>query len=429
VRSGRPTLSGAVETLDSEDGLFRLHFTREGEDAPGGDEGEDGLPLMVGRVFDGLQLGTLTFEERGYRSVNLDEGEEGSDAIDVYITQLNSNGYANEVQRSDGEASCYIRIESDLGSMGGKIVESVTIHELHHCVQFAYTTDSHAFMYESTATYEQYLALMDESLVLALNVLYIQRLAEPERKLNNKQGRYPYAGFLFMKFWSEYLGPESGRVPALWEQLAQTPQWEEALWLASDSMWGLAFDKVFLDFARYNAFACSRDDGQHYVADSLGCTADMEVPYQSLAEATGSVSVDLEKTRYSASYARWQTATKGMLPELTCSAPSDPDAKLRVLLAQLDGDGQLLDYDTLLVKEEAVLTLSLPNGKRGSTLAVFASVGAEPLSSTCTLREREPMVPECGCAVGGSEKLSGWMRLVLCCLVASSLLTRRLSGV
>ena len=403
VRSGRPTLSGEVETVDSDDGLFRLHFTRQGEDAPGGDEGEDGLPVMVGRIFDGLQFGDLAFQERGYQSFYLDEGAEGSDAIDVYITQLDSNGYANAVTRSDGETSCYIRIDPDLGSMGGKIVQSVAIHELHHCVQFGYTDNSHAFMYEATATYEQYLALMDESLELALNVLYIRRLAEPGQKLNSKQGRYHYAGFLFMKFWSEYGGFDAGRVPALWEQLSQTPQWEEALWAASQRLWGLPFDKIFLEYARYNAFACSRDDGQHYLADSLACSADVQVPYEALPGPAGSVAVLLENTRYSASYARWQSATKGKLSQLSCSAPDDPDGKLRVLLAQLDSEERLLDYDTMVVKEGKVLRLPMPNSQQGSMLAVFASVGAGPVSSTCTLSESEPVVQQCGCAQGGKH--------------------------
>ena len=411
--STRPSLSGEAEAVDSDDGRFRVHFTRDGTDTPGGTEGVDGVPEMVWRVLDGLEHGRETFLERGFRPVHPDAGEEGSDAVDVYITHLDSNGYATAVDGVDGETSCYIRINPVLGWVSGEVVESVAIHELHHCVQFAYTTNTHAFMYEATATFEQYRALSDETLAVALDILYVTRLTEPERKLHNTEGRYHYAGFLFLKFWSEYQGEDLARIPALWEQLALTPAWDEALDAAAQTTWGLSLDEVFVDFARFNAFACSRDDGQHYLPDSLGCGADVEVPHTSFEEPTGSASVSLENARYSASYARWEMATEGMLTEMTCAVPSDPEGDLRVLLAHLDGDGELAAFESMRVEPGAVLSLGVPNGAGGSTLAVFASVGEGPVTSTCTLDERDPEEKAgCGCTIG-SERTMGWWLLPL----------------
>jgi len=408
--SARPTLSGAAEVVDSDDGRFRVHFTRDGDDVPGGVDGADGVPEMVDRVLDGLEIGRQTFLERGYRTAHPDAGEEGSDAIDVYITEIDSNGYATPVDGAADETSCYIRINPDLGTVGGEIVESVAIHELHHCVQFAYTTDTHAFMYEATATFEQYRALEDETLALALDVLYVERLSEPERMLNNTEGRYHYAGFLFMKFWTEYSGLDLDRIPDLWEQLALTPAWDEALDAAAESTWETSLDEVFLQFARFNAFACSRDDGQHYLPDSLECGLDIEVPFTSLEDPTQTASVSLENTPYSASYARWERATKGKLTSMTCAVPSDPDGDLRVLLAHLDADGALVESESMQIEAGAVVTLHEPNGADGSTLAVFASVGEGPVTSTCTLREREPEEKEaCGCAVGTSRTMGWWL--------------------
>jgi hypothetical protein len=368
---------------------------------------------MVWRVLDGLELGRETFLERGFRSANPDAGEAGSDAIDVYISELDSNGYANVADGTDGEASCYIRINPDLGALGFEVVESVAIHELHHCVQFAYTTDTHAFMYEATATFEQYRALSNETLALALDVLYLTRLSDPEQSLNHTEGRYHYAGFLFLKFWSEYQGADLDRIPALWEQLARTPAWDEALDAAAQTTWGLSLDEVFVDFARFNAFACSRNDGQHYLPGSLECGADLEVPHTLTEESTGSVPVSMENTGYSASYARWEMATEGMLTEMSCTVPSDPEADLRVLLAHLDGDGALETFESMWVEPGARVRLGVPNGAGGSTLAVFASVGEGPAGSICTLDEREP-TDKAGCSYAtGSSRTMGWWLLPL----------------
>jgi len=369
---------------------------------------------MVWRVLDGLEHGRETFLERGFRSAHPDAGEEGSDAIDVYISQLDSNGFASVADGADGETSCYIRINPDLGALGGEVVESVAIHELHHCVQFAYTTDTHAFMYEATATFEQYRALSNETLALAVSILYLTRLSEPEQGLNHTQGRYHYAGFVFLKFWSEYKGADLDRIPALWEQLALTPAWDEALDAAAQSNWGLTLDEVFVDYARFNAFACSRDDGQHYLPDFLACNADVEVPHTLIEASTGSASVSLDNTPYAASYARWEMATEGMLTEITCTVPSDPEGDLRVLLAHLDGDGALETFESMWVEPGAGVRLGVPNGAGGSTLAVFASVGEGPVTSTCTLDEQEPEDKAgCSCAARPATGISAiWLCLV-----------------
>ena len=409
-RAGRPDLSGETFTVDSDDGRFRVHYTLEGDDKPGGDMDEHGVPEMVARTLDGVQIGAEAFAKRGYLSFEQDDGTGGSDALDIYLKQVSANGFANAAPGPGEASSCYFRLDPDLGSLGGQMVESVAAHELHHCVQFAYTTDSHSFMYESGATYEQYLALMDEGLELAVNVLYVERLSEPERRLSDHDGRFPYAGFLFMKFWSEYGTPDEGRVPALWQRLSQEPQWEDALRSESRRIWDAHFDEVFLDFARYNAFACSRDDGQHYDAESLACSANIEVPYEAVTSATGSVAVELEEPRYTAAYARWEDATEGMLTQLTCSAPVDPNGEMRVILAHLDAAGALAEHQSLLVEEQgSTMTLSNPNGAGGESLAVFASTGEGPVSADCFLSEVEPEPEGCGCSASTTAGLGLWM--------------------
>ena len=165
----------------------------------------------------------------------------------MYLKEIDANGYANAIEGLDGADSCFIRIDTGLGSTGGKILESVAIHELHHCVQYAYTTETDAFMYEATATFEQYLSTEDDALDIALNVLYVERLEHPEYALATTKGRYHYAGLLFLKFLAEFSSQDLGRLPALWVALEQDSDWEDALWRESRRVWDRSFDEIFLD--------------------------------------------------------------------------------------------------------------------------------------------------------------------------------------
>jgi hypothetical protein len=406
-RAGRPTLSGPVETVDSSNGRFRVHYTLEGEDTPDGDKDEFGVPLMVERVLSGLSTGEEAFAKRGYRGVNLDDGAEGSDAIDVYLKHIDANGYANAVRAESGtKESCYIRVNSELGDMGGQLVESVTLHELQHCVQYAYTTSADTWLYESGATFEQYRAIYDDGLELALAVLFVDRLTAPERPLNNSDGRYHYAGFLFMKFWEEYLGADPGRVPALWEALSFDPNWRDSLRSESQRLWQQPFDEVFVEYARFNGFACAREDGNHYSDTLLPCIADVSVPVELVEGGAGTVSVSLSQTEFTASYAQWAEVSEGKTGVLTCSAPNDSDGELRVQLMGLDSEGRMMDRTGGRVGDSGEsFSLTLPMETGGSYFGVFASTGTGPVSATCVLDEAEVEQDKQGCSCSKSPML------------------------
>ena len=398
LRASRPNLSGPVEQLDVMDGEFLIHYTMEGRDKPEGGVDEEGVPRMAHRVADALEEGRLFFGQRGYRTANLDDGQGGSTAIDVYLKEIDANGYANAIEGLDGADSCFIRIDTGLGSTGGKILESVAIHELHHCVQYAYTTETDAFMYEATATFEQYLSTEDDALDIALNVLYVERLEHPEYALATAKGRYHYAGLLFLKFLAEFSSPDLGRLPALWVALEQDSDWEDALWRESRRVWDRSFDEIFLEYSVFNAFACARDDGAHYDSGYLPCTANVEVPYTEMGQGERTLTVSLTEPRYSAGYARWIDPTVGLVPELICSAPSLPTAELRVAWHQLNASGHIVSAQSALISESGTrLVVDTPTPEGGSLLATFVSTGEEAVSATCVLEELEPEKSGCGC--------------------------------
>lgn len=418
----RPSLSGPELTVDSADGRFRVHYTEEGGDAPsGGDSDGDGLPDAVQQVLDGLALGVEVFEEKGYRELVPDTGAGGSEAIDIYVRDINANGYAYALlgQGPEGGASCFMEVDGGLASTPGPLVESVVVHELHHCVQYRYTTVTQTWMYESTATYEQYIHVTDAALDLALGVLYAVRLGTPDLPIDETGDRYEYAGFLVMKFWEEFAGGDPDRVPALWERLAEEPDWEAAMEAEALEQFDLDLGDSFLEHATWNGFACARDDGGHYDAEVLGCAGlDITVPIEPF---TDGFTAQLELGPYTASYHEASADDDDRPVALTCTASEDTDA--RVKLVVLDADGNALEQPGAAVGTEPVTLPTVgPTDPDGAILVVVANVGHDPAEVDCTLDRTDlPQAPEGGCGCDNTGSLP--MALALSPVVA--LLRRR----
>ncbi len=374
-----------------EDG-YAVHY----DDPAGGDANGDGIPDMVDRVLDGLRGGEEAFREAGYREVEPDEGRGGTEEIDVYLVHLDSNGQASSVALGGPHYSCYIEVEEDLGGIGGLTVESVAAHELHHCVQYAYARNS-GWLHEASATLEQYRTFSDDGLVLAVGLLWMERLAGADLPLNSRLGRFDYAGFVFLYFWEEYGGSQT----ELWEALRVTDSWEEALEAEADRIWGLSLDELLLEYATWNAFACERDDGQHYPDEGpLACTVEASVEV-----STAPVEAELE--RWSAAYFELPAEEERPV-QLRC------DSVVGLKLVALDAEG--------VAGEERggwtdLRRLQSPLDPKGSVLVVLSS-GSEGASVSCTVTRVEPVVEGCGCGGGPAP---GGLALLLCGLAACCL--------
>lgn len=409
----RPTLSGEVVTVRSADGWFDVHFTREGSDAPQDADTEDVPPLVQG-VLAGLMEGRSAFEERGYRPLVRDGGRGGSAAIDVYIHDVDINGYAHPADPADDVTvgrSCWLEVDAFLDL--GRVPDSVAAHELHHCVQYRYTSDTHSWIYESTATFEQYRLLTDPALTLAADFLWITRLGAPERPLHDTGDRFEYAGFIFMKFWEDFAG-DPAALPALWEILAESPEWKEGLDRAAEAQWGLSLPDVLVEFGTYNAFACGRDDGQHY-GPSVPCGVEVTVP---IAEAFEGEPFEVvhEEAGLTITYAELSADGDDRPVVLSCT-DANRRAQARVRLVAVDADGLAGERADVAVETDGEARLGRRLDPEGSVVAVIASSARPSLGMSCTFSRVEPTAEPsaCGCSQNGPSSLWLFAACLVCC--------------
>lgn len=408
----RPELSGPVQVWETEDGRYRFHWTEEGEDAitGSGDSDGDGLPDGPARALLGLRTGDEEFALSGYRAAVRDDGAGGSDAIDVLFRAIDANGYAFAVPGAGETSSCVIQLESSLGDSLDGVLESVAAHELHHCVQYAYTTSGPSWMLESTATLEQYRLFSSPGLAAAVEVLWRTRLTQPDRPLADLGGRYEYAGFVFQHFW-ESLDGGAGSVPQLWEALAAADgDADAALESESERVFGQSFRRTFLDHATWNAWGCARDDGLHYDHQTFPCDLpDTRVPITDVVDEARFV---LSEGPYTAVYAERAVGPERLPVEATCTWAGAGRVGLRLLA--LDRLGREEERAEVLARDGEPFSVRLagPAAEAGTTLLVFVSTAAEPVDVTCSLAEvpvaeEPPAGPEPGSACAGCDDGGG----------------------
>ncbi len=390
----RPELSGPVQIVD--DGLFRVHYTRQGDDAPLlTDDDENGQPDLVDAILRGLRRGQLEFAAEGWRPLRSDDGTGGTIAIDVYVKDLGNYGYAIPVPALDGSLSCFIQVDSG-APVGGGTAESVAIHELHHCVEFRYTASLASWMFESAATYEQYTHVRDPLLDLAVGVLYTTRLEDPTRKLSSTDGRAEYASFLWTKFWTELGGsghPE--RLPELWETLATSDGWIEGLEIAAADTFGRDLGELYVEHTIWNSFACAADDGAHYRSDVLPCVAD----FSPATTPWDGSPIDLVHPDgpYTASVLDLEVSSDADV-ELTCDGT---EGRLLGLVQVRDGQRR----GSAIGDEPLALTMFGGDVAR----AIVAGTSPDGLEASCTLVEHPPGRRVRGCATAPTG--SGWHAL------------------
>jgi hypothetical protein len=424
----RPVLSGPEETLASADGDFVVHWTMEGEDRPdpAGDEDGSGVPDYPERLLEGLLLARDQYLALGWRPILPDAGAAGSDAVDVYVHAIEANGYAYLVPvDADPGASCFIEIDPELGDLGDVGLESVAAHELHHCVQFGYSGASASWIYEATATFAQYGVYSDPLLQAALDVLWNIRLRGMDQPIDSVGNRFEYAGFLLLKFWEEYpegsADPAAG--PALWERLALLPDWREALDAEAEARWDQGLDRSFLDFAAWNRFACSRDDGAHYDPLRYPCELPaVSVDVEEVAPGSALLFAVHEDATHTALYFDLPADGDERPVELRCDpvdAGSADGSEARVRLIAVDAYGKAGEEADATGRDAESFTLRLDGeiDPAGSVAIVAASTGETAAASECTIQRVDAVEPPpdaadpegegCACAAATAPSLAG----------------------
>jgi MYXO-CTERM domain-containing protein len=272
--------SDKVETLDSESGFFRVHYTRAGQNAvPRNDRDGDGVPDYVSNVAKNFDAVLTFYRERGFREPVRDgalPGDHGGDdRFDVYLLDFPSSadGEYRPDDACSAATSCsgYMLLENDFDGRGypslDHAVRLVASHELFHAVQRAYVVEASGILNEGTAVWasEAFDAMTGD-----LEFQAAAYLKQPERSLAQEtQGTFDaftYGSSLFFQFLAEREGMDSLR--ELWEQLAADGGAHggdsEATWLDALDEVLQAHDSsladAFADFVTFNLYTGRRAD-------------------------------------------------------------------------------------------------------------------------------------------------------------------------
>lgn len=406
-RGWRPELPEPTHSALSDDGRFRLHWSDDIAYRPDGWR-PDAVPTAVDDVLTAFAEAEPFWAARGYVAVSGDSGGGGDDALDVYFLPLDANGYAYPLRSTapDGGAACYIELDNGLS---GSVLRSVAQHELNHCVQFRYTVRSPNWVHEATATWEQYL-LAGPALDIGLQVLYATRLSQPERPLDDRGGRFEYAGFTLFRHLEQEAGGRA-LTRRMWEELAQEPDALLALERLTRGELDRDLEQWFADFSADQAFACGR--APELDAGPAPCTSPEVLPLATLIRDEP-VDIDLLEVPYTAWAA--ELGADGEAVSLTCDAPTSGRYLLTARGVSEDGFaeqqvrmGPLTDAGTLNTGWAVP-----PGGLR----VIVTSVGDEPLHLRCTARTVAPVSYDTGTCQHGPTAprsalllaLIGWFR-------------------
>jgi len=275
--SGRPVLSGPEQVHLSADGRFRVHWTTEGRDrltSTADVDPENGVPDTVDWVEVGV--GTMyaaTVGVDGWPVPNADEGVGGDDRLDIYLRDLSINGCTHYVTLPSGHKAAYVEVAPARISLGKVSFESIAAHELHHVFEFTVSDRMPNWIAEGSATYAQYLLFSDgAALDVARLLLWRLRIGLPQLALDTVGNDYEYAGMVWVKYLVDRNGSDRKKLLALWQAFAQTGDVDAGHDAFVAARLGLpSFDAAAADYAVWNWFACSNDDGRHYDMATAGC--------------------------------------------------------------------------------------------------------------------------------------------------------------
>ena len=388
-----------VETLDSEGGFFRVHYTRAGTNAvPRTDRNGDGVPDYVASVAQNFDAVLAFYRERGFREPvrdgELAGNHGGNDRFDVYLLDFPTS--ADGAYRQDEEclaaSSCsgYMLLDNDFDARGYPSLEHavrlVASHELFHAVQRAYLVENSGILNEGTAVWAS------EAFDAKTGDLEFQAAAylkQPERSLAQEtQGTFDaftYGGSLFFQFLDQREGPEVVR--ELWEALAadSSKSWPVALehvLQTHDS----SLAEAFTDFVTFNLYTGRRADAEH------GYVQGAELPL--ITERKVESDLDEEMVRVFPMAARYYTVTASSAQQLSAAAVLEEAEGLGLLVArEHDGkidlvqraerSGKALSASVLLGAGDVFHAVVYNTRSEGNSLRPDVCVGTAAAVATC----------------------------------------------
>jgi hypothetical protein len=372
-----------VETLDSQGGSFRVHFSKQGQNkVPAADADGDGVPdyvQLVAAEYD--KVGDFYAQQLGFErppsdvSVPMDNG--GDARFDVYLLDFSTSSdgsFSAEQCTSPAATRCpgYMKQENDfIGhnyaslSLATRILAS---HEYFHAVQAGYDAKAGANINEGTAVWasEQYDASLED-----LEGFVAGYLERPDRGLGQEPigpvDAFSYGSSLFFQFLGERY--DRAIVRKLWEALRDDVGAEgpDASWvLALDAVLKDAYDSsiadAFADFSRWNLFTAGRADPERAYENGR--------MYPELKTKSVTLPFKEEAPRVFPLAAKFYSARASKSGTLTLAVASGASLEgVRLLLAREDG-GQLAELAEASAADES--SVKLEGVGAGDT--IFAAV-------------------------------------------------------
>jgi hypothetical protein len=272
----RPVLSGPEQTSGTTH--FLIHYTESGADSIDATDTDpqNGTPDLIDDFAQGLEAMWAHATGAGWTAPPNDDGSGGDGRLDVYVRVIATRGYSH-AEAAPGGTSTWIELAPGDRALGRVAARSVAAHEVHHAFQFALTTALDAWIYEATATYEQYALYDQPDLLLARDALWNERLVGAARSWDETDGLFEYSGMTWIKFIVD--GGGEPMLASAWQKMAQQSDVRMGLDGALTAHFPGGLVEAFGHYVAWNEFACGRDDGMHW-APTVSCDSESHVPEQ-----------------------------------------------------------------------------------------------------------------------------------------------------
>lgn len=250
-------------SIVSPAGIFRIHFQKNGNDAPSYDV------LKLAEAFDSAYSFEVNF--LGFPPPPKDGSEGGDDKYDVYIKSLGPGSYGETrfSSNSDGKYISYTLVDNSFSATPTKGIDgaiTTAAHEFHHAIQvgnYGWFSDQ-IYFYEINST------SMEEFVFDDINDYYYYLPAYFRRPSNAFSS---YTGYELAQ-WNIFLKEKFERtennfkkgfdiIKRSWDIFASNHNGIEAYSLALFEN-GTSFKNEFLDFGLWCHFTSSRNDLQHF---------------------------------------------------------------------------------------------------------------------------------------------------------------------
>lgn len=216
---------------------------------------------------------TREVDEMGFRQPPSDgsdpDGGDGGGLYDIYVQNLSgAYGYTagcyTVPSTPQNDATSYIVIDNDYAGFGYADPQDpmkVTVaHEFNHACQYAHDYDEGLWYMECSAVWAEdmvYPTIND----YVFYIPYFYNYPYNSLEWNDGTGLRVYGSTVWNHFLSEHIDPSV--VPAIWYQCESTSSTYSMMDVVL-ATYGASLETEFRDFAVWNWFTGSRDDGAHY---------------------------------------------------------------------------------------------------------------------------------------------------------------------